>query len=57
MSTTKETQCDIRKLVLVEQREENGFLISVWMFPDKRNIKRYCNETELPFKLGLQCLT
>ena len=47
-------QCDVKQeQILIDSFESNGVWVKVYVFANKRSVKQYCKDTELPFREGL----
>lgn len=54
MATPQTVQCDYKQIDWFQT--PNGTDVKVWLLANKRSIKRYCEDVELPFDEGLRRL-
>jgi len=56
MATPTKVQCDYKQKIIDYFVTSDGTPVTVWLLTNKRSIKQYCEDTELPFKLGMRNL-
>ena len=54
MATPHKVQCDYKQIDWFQTPD--GTEVIVTLLANKRSIKQYCEDTELPFKLGMRNL-
>jgi len=54
MATPHKLQCEYKQIDWF--CTEDGTEVTVWLLANKHSVKRYCEDTELPYKIGLRNL-
>ena len=52
MEKNHELRCEYKQF-LIDSFESNGIPVKVYVIETKKAVKRYCRETEMPFREGL----
>ena len=54
MNKNSKVRCDYK--IMVDSFESDNIPVEVWLFADKKSVKRYCRDTGLDYKHGLDAL-
>ena len=54
MATPHKVQCDYKQIDYFITSD--GTPVTVWLLTNKRSVKQYCEDVELPYKIGLRNL-
>lgn len=54
MATPHKVQCDYKQIDYFITPD--GTEVSVYLLANKRSVKQYCTDTELPYKIGMRNL-
>ena len=57
MATPQKVQCDYKQTKMIDWfQTPDGTEVIVTLLANKRSIKQYCTDTELPYKIGMRNL-